>query len=193
MNGNRKGGARTMKQYGDRYFPVIAVSFVVGLAMLASLAHSASSKRHGGHASPRSTGGHGDHHTPEGWKFTWPTGHPMQGRELFVKLECYRCHEVKGEQFPAPSGEIGPELSVMGPLHDAAYFAEAIINPDAVIEKGKGYEAADGSSKMPSYNDLVTVREVIDLVAYLKGLKPAAEAPAGDDGRSGSNGGHHRH
>jgi hypothetical protein len=32
---------------------------------------------------------------------------------------------------------------------------------------------------MPSYNDLVTVQEVIDLVGYLKSLKPTADAPAG--------------
>ena len=37
----------------------------------------------------------------------------------------------------------------MGPLHEIDYFAEAIINPGAVIEHGKGYQAADGSSKMP--------------------------------------------
>ena len=82
---------------------------------------------------------------------------------------------------------------MMAPLHDAEYFAEAIIHPNAVIQKGKGYEAADGSSKMPSYNDLVTVQEVIDLVAYLKSLKPTADAPAGHGGRSDSTGGHGNH
>lgn len=101
----------------------------------------------------------------------------MKDREVFVKLECYRCHEVIGEMFPAPGGEVGPELSVMGPMHDAEYFAEAIINPNAVIEKGKGYEAEDGTSKRPSYSDIVTVQEVIDLVAYLKALKPPASTP----------------
>jgi hypothetical protein len=78
----------------------------------------------------------------------------------------------------------------MGPLHDAEYFAEAIINPNAVIEKGKGYEAADDASKMPSYNDLVTVQEVIDVVAYLKGLKPPVKKPA-NHGRAHDAGGEH--
>jgi hypothetical protein len=115
---------------------------------------------------------------------------------VFVKLECYSCHEVKGEKFLAPTGDIGPELSVMGPLHDVAYFAEAIINPNAAIEPSKGYEAADGASKMPSYNELVTVQEVIDLVAYLKGLKPPADAPVSRGSGSASNpshGGHSGH
>jgi hypothetical protein len=177
-----------MNTYRDRYLSVAVVSFMVGILMLSNLAQPASSKRQGGQASTQSSGGHGDHQTPEGWKFTWPPGDPVKGREVFVKLECYRCHEVKGEKFPAPGGEIGPELSVMGPLHDAEYFAEAIINPNRVIEKGKGYEAADGSSKMPSYNELATVQEVIDLVAYLKGLKLASHGRAYDAG-----GEHHGH
>jgi len=127
---------------------------------------------------------HGEHGTPAGWTFTWPGGDPARGRGVFVKLECYSCHEVKGERFPAPggAGKVGPELSMMGPLHEAEYFAEAIVNPSAVIEKGKGYEAPDGSSKMPSYNDSVAVQEVIDLVAFLRSLRPPAAAPAGAGG-----------
>jgi mono/diheme cytochrome c family protein len=122
----------------------------------------------------------GDHGTPPGWKFAWPAGDPARGREIFVKLECYSCHEVKGDRFPAPQdgAPVGPELSVMGSLHEPEYFAEAIINPNAVIERGKGYEAPDGSSKMPYFNDAVTVQEVVDLVAYLRSLRPPAGGPA---------------
>jgi cytochrome c1 len=182
-----------MNQYFYRCLALVIVSFLVGALALSSLAQSASSKKQSDQPPSRSVGGHHAHHTPEGWKFTWPKGDPLRGREVFVKLECYSCHEVKGEKFPAPGGEIGPELSVMGPLHDAEYFAEAIINPDAIIEKGKGYEATNGSSKMPSYNDLVTVQEVVDLVAYLKGLRPPTDTPAGPGGRPGLSGGHGQH
>ena len=119
---------------------------------------------------------HEEHGTAKGWKFAWPKGDPAKGREVFAKLECYSCHEVRGETFPAPSEKekVGPELSAMAPLHEAEYFAEAIINPGAQIERGKGYEAPDGSSKMPSFNDSMTIQEMIDLVAYLKSLKPPA-------------------
>jgi hypothetical protein len=79
----------------------------------------------------------------------------------------------------------------MGPLHDGAYFMEAIVNPNAVVDRGRNYEAVDGSSKMPSYNDSLTVQELIDLVAYLKALRPPAAGPA----RSGAGvpGGHDAH
>lgn len=118
---------------------------------------------------------HAGHGTPKGWKFTLPKGDPAKGREVFAKLECYACHEVKGEKYPAPTerAKVGPELSQMAPLHEAEFFAEAVINPGAVIDKGKGYQAADGSSKMPEFNDAMTVKELIDLVAYLRSLKPA--------------------
>jgi cytochrome c2 len=119
---------------------------------------------------------HPGHGTPEGWKFSWPSGDPVKGREVFVKLECYSCHEVKGETFPVPAekDKVGPELSAMGPSHEVAYFAEAIISPNAVIEKGRGYDGPDGKTKMPSYNDVATIQEIVDLVAYLKALRPPA-------------------
>jgi mono/diheme cytochrome c family protein len=127
------------------------------------------------------------HRTPEGWRFTWPKGDPAKGREVFQKLECFGCHEVRGERFPAPTdrGRIGPELSVMGRLHPPEYFAEAIINPSVVVEPNRGYAAADGSSKMPAYGESLTVQETIDLVAYLRQLRPPAAAAPGQHGSGG--------
>jgi mono/diheme cytochrome c family protein len=167
---------------------VVVFGSLLGTAVLSSQAQHTGSGGHGRQGSSQKEAEHVDHGTPEGWKFAWPQGDPVKGREVFVKFECYSCHEVRGEKFPAPSGDIGPELSMMGPLHGVEYFAEAIINPNATIQKGKGYEAADGASKMPSYNDLATVQEVIDLVAYLKGLKPASHGRAYDAG--GEHDGH---
>lgn len=124
------------------------------------------------------------HGSLAGWRFSWPQGDPRRGREAFVKFECYRCHEVRGERFPAASEResVGPELSQMGPLHEPEYFAEAIMNPGATIERNRGYEGPDGSSKMPSFNDSMTVQELVDLVAFLRALRPP-----------GASGGHHGH
>jgi hypothetical protein len=60
-------------------------------------------------------GSHEQHGTPKGWKLTWPKGDPAKGRAVFAKLECYSCHEVRGEKFPAPKEKekVGPELSMM--------------------------------------------------------------------------------
>ena len=92
--------------------------------------------------------------------------------------ECYACHQVSGEQFPrdskTPRGQ-GPDMTGMGSHHPAEYFAESIMNPNRVIVDGDGYVGADGLSKMPSYADTITVKQLVDLVAYLQSLK--AEEP----------------
>ncbi len=51
------------------------------------------------------------------------------------------------------------------------YFAESILNPNAVIVTGPGYTGPDGLSIMPDYRESLMVSELIDLVAYLKSLK----------------------
>ena len=158
----------------------VAVTVTVVLAVGAVTLRA--QQGHGAPPGPRpAPPAHADHGTPAGWKLSWPKGDPARGRAAFVKLECHSCHEVRGEPFPAPRDRegMGPELSGMGPLHDADYFLEAIVNPSATIEKGKGYEAQDGSSKMPLFNDSMTVQELIDLVAYLRGLKPPAATGGG--------------
>ena len=96
---------------------------------------------------------------------------------MFVKLECYACHEVKGQTFPGvkDSASIGPELSEMGAHHEPEFFAEAIVNPNAVIDEPQ-WRAPDGTSRMPSFNDSLTVEELVDLVAFLKSLTPPAAA-----------------
>jgi len=117
------------------------------------------------------------HGTPKDWKFSWPAGNAAEGRKLFVEAECHKCHEVKGESFPAvvkEKGDVGPELAQMAGLHPAEFFVESIVNPNAVIDhdaKQQGYVGADGKSKMPDYNDALTVRQLADLTAYLISLK----------------------
>jgi mono/diheme cytochrome c family protein len=110
---------------------------------------------------------------PRGWKFLMPRGDAAEGRKVFIAMECFACHEIKGEDFPADAKtprSAGPALTGMGSHHPAEYFAESILNPNRVIVLGPGYTGADGLSKMPSYADTVTLTQLIDVVAYLKSL-----------------------
>lgn len=54
--------------------------------------------------------------------------------------------------------------------HPAEYFAESILNPNRVILQGTGYTGSDGLSKMPEYADTMTLRQLVDVVTYLKSL-----------------------
>jgi len=41
----------------------------------------------------------------------------------------------------------------------------------ALVVQGPGYTGSDGLSKMPDYGDSMTVRQFVDVVAYLTSLK----------------------
>jgi hypothetical protein len=73
-------------------------------------------------------------------------------------------------------------MTVRPVLWDIPLFRRGDHQSERGDRAGKGYNAADGSSKMPSYNDSMLVQEVIDLVAYLSSLKPVGAVPAGHRG-----------
>jgi mono/diheme cytochrome c family protein len=109
---------------------------------------------------------------PPGWRFMPPPGDPASGRRLFISQGCSSCHAVAGEpSFPAKPGDesVGPELTGMGSHHPGGYFAESIVNPDAVLVDGPGYVGPDGHSVMPAYPDL-TIAQLADLVSYVQTL-----------------------
>lgn len=151
----------------------LAAFVLAGTALLAwSLAAGQQAPRRGTATASTS---HGD---PRGWKFTLPsTGDRVRGRAAFEKFECFACHEVRGEKFPGPTKRetLGPELASMTYHHSPSFLAEAIINPGAWIDPGKGYAQVNGSSKMPSFADSMTVQELIDLIAFLRGLAPPGQ------------------
>lgn len=110
---------------------------------------------------------------PPGWRFAPPVGDAAAGRQAFAELGCPSCHVVQGEAFSKPAGELpalGPELTGMGSHHPPAYFAESILNPNAVRVAGPGYLGPDGNSTMPNYPGM-TVAQLGNLVAYLSSLK----------------------
>ena len=116
---------------------------------------------------------------PRGWKFTLPAGgDPRRGREVFAKLECAKCHEIKPD-FPKTggAGDVGPELTGMGAHHPAEYFAESVLDPNAVILAGPGYIGPDGRSIMPDYRDSLSVDELVDLVADATSGEPVPYLP----------------
>jgi mono/diheme cytochrome c family protein len=123
---------------------------------------------------------------PRGWKFSLPPGDAGAGRQVFLAMECFVCHEVRGEESPRDSKaprRPGPALTGMGSHHPATYFAESILSPNRVIILGPGYTGADGLSTMPSYADTMTVKQLVDVVAYLTSLTAGGM----------EHGGHHMH
>jgi len=150
-----------------RAFKVVIVVGLVGFAALTWAQQAPAPRKYTMEELHRSGG------VPHGWKFALPTGDPVKGRQVFADLECYKCHTIRGEPFPASGGDAknaGPELTGMGSHHPAEYFAESILAPNAVVLDGPGYTGRDGKSIMPSYADSLSVTQLLDLVAYLRSL-----------------------
>jgi mono/diheme cytochrome c family protein len=114
---------------------------------------------------------------PPHWRFALPPGNAAAGEQVFAKMECYSCHTVAGKRFGDPTqnpGGIGPDLTAAHARLPREYLAESIVNFDRHIAHGqykKGYLAADGTSRMGDYSELLTVRDLLDLVAFLKSLR----------------------
>jgi len=124
---------------------------------------------------------------PTGWIFALPTGDPAEGEKAFAKMQCYSCHIVAGKDFKDPLVKpemIGPEFTAAYSKLPASYLAESIINPDRFLPHGPfrpsyldheafhpaGRDDYELHSRMASYVEIITVKELIDIVAFLKNL-----------------------
>ena len=109
---------------------------------------------------------------PSGWKFTLPAGDPVAGRAAFEKMECYSCHKVPGSDLPAErsSGGVGPDLGPAYGKLPREFLAESIIDShkyiSGTLEQYKGLDKV--SSKMGDYSGIMSVRELLDIVEFLK-------------------------
>lgn len=106
--------------------------------------------------------------------FTLPEGDAEAGKATFVALQCNACHTVEGIEQPAEEGGT-PAMSVAigGQVSRIATYGElvtSIINPSHRLAKGYKVEdvAVEGQSKMTNYNDVLTVKQLCDLVSFLQ-------------------------
>jgi mono/diheme cytochrome c family protein len=104
--------------------------------------------------------------------FRLPDGDVGRGREAFLAHKCHTCHTVAGMSLPPPSGDVGP-VALGGEVRRVRTYGElvtAIINPSHSLAQGHPAEkiAKDGTSKMPVFNDAMTVTQLADLVAFLQ-------------------------
>jgi sulfur-oxidizing protein SoxX len=109
-----------------------------------------------------------------GYGFTLPEGNPEQGERVFAQLGCTGCHVVAGRDDierpdnPMLSIPLGGKVTTR--IQTYGELVTSIINPSHKISHGFPAEMAEpGESPMPSFNDVMTVSQLIDLVAFLQG------------------------
>jgi hypothetical protein len=88
-------------------------------------------------------------------------------------MRCHACHEVVGAELPNPVAE--PQVPVrLGGVVPAyrtdGELVTAIINPSHRITGGqdKRLVTSGGLSRMGDFGEVMTVRELVDLVAFLQ-------------------------
>ncbi len=106
--------------------------------------------------------------------FTLPEGNAQAGKEHYIRFQCNACHMIDGIDQIAASGD-KPELSIAlgGEVTRIETYGElvtSIINPSHRLAKGYPVDAVsvDGQSRMKNYNDVMSVTELTDLVAFLQ-------------------------
>lgn len=105
--------------------------------------------------------------------FSLPSGDISEGRAAFVKYQCADCHSVVG--IDDLRAGIDPVLTVPlgGKTSRIKTYGElvtSVINPSHEISKKLPVAevSTKGRSKMPNYNYVMTVSELIDLIAFLQ-------------------------
>ena len=108
--------------------------------------------------------------------FLLPGGDIEEGKAAFLELQCNACHTVDGVDLPPPVVIPSPSASVLLGGHvfeirTDGYLVTSIINPSHKLARGLKREniiTSTGESRMPDYSEIMTVQQLIDLVAFLQ-------------------------
>ncbi len=104
---------------------------------------------------------------------TLPNGDPIQGRLTFTQLKCNSCHKIASDnQMTHPIARSGaPVLGLKQARYKRAYLADSIVFPSHIIVTPEGHLDPQAiSSRMGDFSYTLTIRQVSDMVAYLKQL-----------------------
>jgi len=102
-----------------------------------------------------------------------PEGDAAKGEMYFVSLGCVSCHSVIGAELPDPA-EVGPVRVLLGSRTGRrmsyGQLVTSIVNPSHRLSTRyrKDEVSQQGESLMTSYNDVLTVTQLTDLIAFLQ-------------------------
>jgi mono/diheme cytochrome c family protein len=104
-----------------------------------------------------------------------PDGDVERGKAAFLELKCNTCHTVAKTEMPAPSKDYAyVRVVVLGgevrQVKTYGALVTSIINPSHSLAPGYPKEliTKDNQSAMANFNDTMTVRQLLDLVAFLQ-------------------------
>lgn len=112
-----------------------------------------------------------DPSSPKG--FSLPKGDVNNGKQVFLQYRCLACHTLEGIEDETVTKELDNAVLLGGQVSHVKTYADlltSIINPSHKLARGYRLEdiSAENKSVMHSYNDIMTVSELVDLVAFLQ-------------------------
>ncbi|MEM8863914.1 MAG: cytochrome C [Planctomycetota bacterium] len=105
--------------------------------------------------------------------FALPAGNATAGQEVFMKMRCYDCHDIPGVDLPLSEESDQVQVVLGGKVAKVKTYNDlvtSIINPSHRLSESytTALVSRDGESNMTNYNDVMTISELIDLVAFLQ-------------------------
>lgn len=118
--------------------------------------------------------------------FRLPDGDPARGQAVFAEMKCHTCHRVAGmdKTFPAPVADPPVPVVLGGEIAHAKTDGElvtSIIHPSWQIAPAYATELqmkGGVRDRMPDFTQAMTVRQMIDLVAFLQSRYEVVRPPA---------------
>ena len=105
--------------------------------------------------------------------FFLPDGDPKAGKQAFAQLKCTSCHWIANDlKLSEPVAEKpGPVLGFSQANYAPGWLANSIVSPSHTIALNSDGMAENSElSRMGDFTETMTVRQLIDVVAYLRSL-----------------------
>ena len=106
--------------------------------------------------------------------FVLPAGDVVAGQQVFESVGCRFCHSIADLEMPAFHSEQVLDIQLGGQVYKVQSYGElltSVVNPEhkklAKHLKQLPTEGKELDSPMPDFNDVMTVRQLIDLTAFL--------------------------
>jgi mono/diheme cytochrome c family protein len=101
-----------------------------------------------------------------------PPGDVAAGKMAVQAMQCFVCHQIAGGGFPPPHAQppVPVTLGATQAHLSRARLAESIITPSHRVAPGMPGITSGGTSRMGDYSEVMTVRQLVDIVAYLQSL-----------------------
>jgi hypothetical protein len=105
--------------------------------------------------------------------FTLPEGNVEQGKSAYIAMGCNSCHQHS--EVPQVETPVAGDIAIVlgGETARVRTYGElvtSVINPSHRIARRGSAEVTDasGESRMLTFNDVMTVTQLIDIVAFLQ-------------------------